>query len=168
MTSFDQVDVLQQCRYYGVELELPPAAGLDGDRVMTAIADNESSRGANCGPRHEPAYEADGAPWARAAMAPLLLAWPPVGDPPQSPAACSYGPWQMMFVNFSEGAQQTIMAGTATVEMYASEFVRYFNSYVMSQRPESLAEIGQIWNMGHKAPDTAYTDKLQAAYDAVT
>ena len=35
-----------------------------------------------------------------------------------------------------------------------------------SQKAQSLADIGEIWNMGHIAPNPAYVVKLQAAYSA--
>ena len=164
MTSFAKQDVLNACAEYGPSLTVP--VGLDPVKVMIAIASNESSLGANCGPRHEPAYEAGGAAWAQKAMAPLLAQYPPVGDPPQSPAAMSYGPWQMMFLNFSGVGQQRIIAGYVDLIDYAVEFVRYFNSYVAEHTPQDLDEIGEIYNAGHITPDPAYTNRLQQAYDS--
>jgi hypothetical protein len=129
---------------------------------MAAIASNESSLGADCGPRHEPAYEAGGAVWARKAMAPLLSLYPPVGEPPQSPAACSYGPWQMMFLNCPGASPEILLSD---LEACAGFFVKQFNSYVEgAQHAVTLEEIGEVWNMGHIAPDPAYTTKLAAAY----
>lgn len=170
MTSFPVQDCLDVCAQYGPSLHVP--AGLDPVKVMTAIGAVESGGGDvnqighNCGPRHEPAYEADGVPWAKKAMAPLLAKYPPVGKPPQSPAACSYGMFQMMFLNFSTPAQEVIIAGAATVELYAQEFISWFNSYVVHKNPQSLADIGSIWNAGHITQDLPYTTKLQKAYDA--
>ena len=161
--SFTKLAVLLACEQYGTQLQVP--AGLDGAKVMQAIASNESSLGANCGPRHEPAYEANGAPWARNVMTALLALYPPVGDPPQSPAACSYGPWQMMFCNFDSTATPARLL--VDLDLCARNFVRFFNAYVMgSQKAQTLADIGEIWNMGHIAPDPAYVVKLQAAYSA--
>jgi hypothetical protein len=98
-------------------------------------------------------------------MAPLLAEYPPAGDPAQSPAAMSYGPWQMMFCNFATAVQVSIVAGTAELADYAQEFVRFFNDYVIfSRRAQTLAEIGEVWNEGHIAPDPAYVAKLTAAY----
>ncbi len=171
MTTFAVQDVLNICAEYGPSLRVP--AGLDPVKVMTAISAVETGGGDvryvgnNCGPRHEPAYEAGGAHWAQAAMAPLLAEYPPVGNPPQSPAACSYGPWQMMFLNFSVPIQQSIIAGTVTLDDYASEFVRWFNSFETGKRPQNLDQVGEIWNAGHITPDPAYTNKLEAAYAAI-
>lgn len=164
MNSFPKQDVLAACSQYGPGLIVP--AGLDGIKIMAAIASNESSVGANCGPRHEPAYEAGGAGWAQPAMAPLLAQYPPVGNPPQSPAAMSYGPWQMMFVNFQFQRVYTPAQLQSDLGICAREFVRFFNGYVAGKHPQGLDEIGAIWNMGHIAPDPAYTDRLQQAYDS--
>jgi hypothetical protein len=162
MNSFPKAQVLAACQQHGPALSVPPS--LDPVRVMIAIASNESSLGADCGPRHEPAYEAGGAHWAQAAMTPLLALYPPAGDPPESPAACSYGPWQMMFLNFTRGLTPEQLE--SDLDLCAREFVRWFDSYVASKIPQCLADIGDIWNLGHIAPDPAYTNKLQAAYDA--
>lgn len=162
MNSFAQQDVLAACEFYGEQLRVP--APLDGVKVMRAIASVESSMGANCGPRHEPAYEANGALWARVSMAPLLAIYPPVGNPPQSPAAMSYGPWQLMFLNFERCF--TPQQLETDIDVCAREFVRWFNSYVVGDKPQDLAEIGEIWNAGHITPDPAYVAKLQAAYGA--
>jgi hypothetical protein len=162
MNSFPHGDVLAVCAQYGPQLHVQ--AGLDPVRVMAAIASNESSMGVNCGPRHEPAYEANGAAWARAAMAPLLAKYPPVGSPPQSPAACSYGPWQMMFVNFQNCTPDQLLSD---IDACALNFVRFFNGYVIATKKASnLAEIGEVWNTGRITSDPAYVAKLQAAYDA--
>lgn len=173
MNSFKTEDVIAACRLRGPQLRLPKDSGLDGARVMQAMAAVESSTGADCGPKHEPAYEAGGAVWARNTMAPLLKQYPPRGNPPQSPAAMSYGPWQMMFINFQRHVTPYMLL--TDLDLCATEFARHFNSFVLAKlatgaanpTPETLlAEIGEIWNLGHIAPDTAYTDKLKAAYDA--
>lgn len=162
MNSFPKAAVLAACQQYGSQLKVP--SGLDGARVMQAIASNESSLGADCGPRHEPAYEANGALWARKAMARLLAQYPPVGDPPQSPAACSYGPWQMMFLNFENATPGQL---ETDLDLCAQNFVRFFNAYVIGEmKAETLADIGEIWNEGHEGVDVAYVTRLQAAYDA--
>jgi hypothetical protein len=168
MNSFPKIAVLAACAQYGPLLKVP--AGLDGERVMIAIAAVESgggdvgSVGHNCGPRHEPAYESGGARWAQVAMAPLLAQYPPIGMPPQSPAACSYGPWQMMFLNFQRCYTPAQLE--SGLEICASEFVRWFNQYMGPKHPQNLAEIGEIWNVGHITPDPAYTAKLQKSYDS--
>jgi hypothetical protein len=160
VNSFPKAAVLAACQQYGSQLEVPE--GIDGIKLMIAIASNESNIGVNCGPRHEPAYEATGAAWAQKAMAPLLAQYPPVGNPPQSPAACSYGTWQMMFVNYKDVTPSQLLTD---LEACAQNFVRFFNTVLMAKHPQTLAEIGEIWNMGHIAPDPVYTNRLQIAYN---
>jgi hypothetical protein len=45
--------------------------------------------------------------------------------------------------------------------------VRWFNDYVVGKHPQSLVEIGEIWNAGHITPDLAYTNKLEVAYKSM-
>lgn len=167
MNSFAKGDVLVACASYGLQLLV--VASLDPVKVAKAIASNESSFGYNCGPRHEPAYEATGALWARKAMTPLLVQYPPVGIPPQSPAACSYGPWQMMFCNFQGCTPQQLLTD---LDLCASEFVRFFNLYVIQEKnAQTLEDIAEVWNEGHETtnPDLgvlSYYHHLQAAYNA--
>lgn len=160
MISFPQLEVIGACVTFGPQLSVP--SPLNGEAVMQAIASNESSLGANCGPRYEPAYGEGG----RYANAALLSQY---GDA----AASSHGPWQMMFENFSPEAQQAIADGSADVTAFAQEFVRFFNSYVIRIRgAANLNEIGQVWNGGHvfaSSPPvgvTVYCTKLARAYES--
>ena len=91
MASFPSDQVLAACAQYGPQLQVPD--GLDPVKVMTAIAGNESTVGANCGPRHEPAFDVGGL-FATGQQAALLATY-------GSAAACSYGPLQMLFPNFN-------------------------------------------------------------------
>jgi hypothetical protein len=160
--NFAKADVLIACNENGPSLKLDPIAQLDGRGVMAAIASNESSLGLNCGPRHEPAYDVGGF-LAQGKGQRLLL------QQFGQAAACSYGPWQMMFDNFTT-EDPGVLETQLTV--CALEFVDFFNSYVIGVRHAvslnavSLADIGEVWNRGHIAPDPAYTAKLQLAYDA--
>lgn len=160
MVSFPKQEVLDCCDQYGSMLHLP--AGLDGRKVMAAIASNESSTGANCGPRHEPSYDVGGT-LAKGLQQTVALAH--FG----SRAACSYGPWQMMFVNFSGVAPDRL---NTDIDACALGFVKFFNSYVIAARhAQTLKDIGQVWNFGHMTPTPPagvanYCQKLQAAYDA--
>lgn len=156
MNSFPQEAVLAACAQYGPSLNV--VVPLDGAKVMTAIASNESSLGFDCGPRHEPAYDAGGSlshgPEQRAALAKF-----------GRDAACSYGPWQMMYVNFS----MDVYAPTdllTDLQACAVEFVKFMNNYVLGdRRAVTLADIGETWNLGHEAPDPEYVAKLQVAYN---
>lgn len=159
MSSFLKSNVLEACKTYGPQLHV--AEGLDGVKVMAAIASNESSYGANCGPRHEPAYDRGGSLSTGKLQASLL-------DEFGSAAASSYGPWQMMFINFTGYTPSQLLTD---LDACASEFVRFFNSYVIETRKaESLDDIGQVWNDGHvslvPSPGVlVYCKNLQTAYD---
>lgn len=153
-SSFPKADVLAACAEYGPQLKVP--AGLDPVKVMIAIASNESSLGADCGPRYEPAYDTGGV-YSGGDMVGLLALY-------GRAAACSYGPWQMMYVNFTAYTPDELLTD---LQACAVEYVRFLNSYVIgTKRATTLAEIGEVWNLGHIAPDPQYVSKLQAAYDA--
>jgi hypothetical protein len=136
-------------------------SNLDGIKVMAAIASNESSFGANCGPRHEPAYDVGGSLSSGTLQQNLLSEY-------GSDAACSYGPWQMMFDNFTGYSPAQLLTD---LQGCAVEFVRFFNSYIIgSKNAQSLSDIGQIWNSGHiyTTPSigvATYCSNLQKAYD---
>jgi hypothetical protein len=154
MVSFAKSDMLAACANYGTLLKVP--AGVDGVRCMTALASNESSLGANCGPRPEPFYQHSKQPEQVALNAQYgEIAW------------SSHGPWQMMFENFTPETQQAIANGPVQLSDYATEFVRFFNMYVITVRhAATLDQIGEVWNLGHIGPDPAYTQKLETAYSA--
>jgi hypothetical protein len=160
MNSFPKMDVLAACAKCGPVLKVPTE--LDGERVMAALASNESSTGNDCGPRHEPAYDVGGSVWASSpAQRALVAQYCRLG-------ASSFGPWQLMLINYP---------GFSPVELEinlddcARGCVSHFNSYVAHFEPKNLTEIGQIWNLGHKTvnPPTGvikYCADLQKAYDS--
>jgi hypothetical protein len=160
MVTFPKQEVLDCCAQYGPMLKLP--AGLDGRKVMASIASNESSTGANCGPRHEPAYDVGGALSKGSQQANALEEF-------GSAAACSYGPFQMMFVNFSGVRPDQL---NTDIDLCVQGCGSFFNAYVIGARhAQTLTDIGQIWNCGHKTDSPSagvalYCQHLQAAYDA--
>lgn len=161
MSSFLKSDVLSACQKYGPQLHVGP--GIDGVKVMAAISFNESSCGANCGPRHEPAYDKGGSLSTGKLQTTLLEEF-------GSAAAYSYGPWQMMFINFIGYTPTQLLTD---LDGCADQFVKFFNSYVISTRKaETLDDMGQIWNSGHlslvPSPGVlTYCKNLQTAYDSV-
>jgi hypothetical protein len=162
MNSFSKEDVLAACRTYGPLLHLP--AALIGARLMAALASNESSLGADCGPRHEPAYDAGGRYAANVRQARLLLQF-------GSAAACSYGPWQMMLMNFVDRPPGQLLTD---LDICAQDFVAFFNGYVIGARhAATLNDVGQVWNSGHistRPSDAvaAYCAKLATNYAILT
>ena len=162
MNSFPKSDVLLACAKYGPVLKVP--TGLDGERVMIALASNESSLGTNCGPRHEPAYDVGGSAFASSPAQRALV------EKYGRDGASSFGPWQLMLINcpgFTPAELET------NLDDCARSFVNHFNSYVAHQQPANVAQIGQIWNGGHiyKTPNPPtgvikYCADLQKAYDS--
>jgi hypothetical protein len=162
MNSFPKIDVLAACAKYGPQLKVP--SGLDGERVMIAIASNESSIGANCGPRHEPAYDIGGSVWASSPAQRALVA--KYGRD----GASSFGPWQTMLINCPAATPAQLETDLSAC---AAAFVAFFDSYVAHQQPANVAQIGQIWNGGHiyktsnPPPGVVqYCADLQKAYDS--
>lgn len=160
MNSFNTEDVVAACREYGPMLKMP--AGLDAARVMLAIAavesggDDPNYAGHDCGPRHEPAYDVGGSIYRKSTLVQNLV------KEFGSAAASSYGPWQCMYDNCLGHTPQELIA---SLDLCAQVFVTQFNSYVEGTRHAStLDEIGQVWNLGHVAPDPVYTAKLEKAY----
>lgn len=159
-SSFDRSAVLAACKQYGTQLNVDPS--LDGPRLMWAIAGNESSYGVNCGPRHEPAYDVGGSIYKNNTTQQKLV------DDFGAPAACSYGPWQMMFINFAGSNPGQLLSD---LDRCAREFVRFFNVYVVGLRKAvTLSDVGQVWNAGHVSDTPSpgvlrYVQSLQHNYD---
>lgn len=160
MNSFPKIEVLASCAKYGPVLKVP--TGLDGERVMIAIASNESTIGVDCGPRHEPAYDVGGSVWASSpAQRALVAQYGHLG-------ASSFGPWQTMLINcpgFTPAELET------SLDDCARSFVSHFNSYVHQYAPNDIREIGMIWNGGHITRNLSvgilrYCADLQKAYDS--
>jgi hypothetical protein len=163
LLSFPAQDVIAACKFYGHQLKLLPG-DLDGTRVMLAIAAVESGgadpvhAGHNCGPRLEPSYAEGGAFFLRSPIQQQLV------EQHGSKAAMSYGPWQMMFPNFTDGLSPQELE--ANLQTCATEFVRQFNRFAARWRFVTLDQVGQVWNTGREIPDHEYTDKLHRAYEA--
>jgi hypothetical protein len=145
---------------YGPLLRLP--ASIDGTQLMAAVAQNESTMGADRGPRHEAVYDEGGMYASNTTQASLLKRY-------GRAAACSYGPWQVMFVN-CPGYTPTELETNA--DSRARAFVAHFNSYVHGKNPASIEQIGQIYNGGHitstpSAGVQRYCRDLQHSYDTL-
>jgi hypothetical protein len=158
VTNFTPQQIADQCRVSGPKLlGLPP--GVDGTQLLWAMSGNESSFGVNCVPRHEPAFDSGGVYGSGPVMAPLLKKY-------GSAAACSYGPWQIMFPNCPPGFSPKDMSDLGKC---ASATVGFLNHLLARWKPSSLAGIGECWNAGHPmvnlSPGVAsYVQKLTANY----
>jgi len=156
MADFTQQQVADQCRIFGPQLTgLPP--GIDGAQLLWAMSGNESSFGANCTPRHEPAFDVGGV--YETAMMPLLRKF-------GSAAACSYGPLQLMFANAPSSATPSDFEDIKKAFTYSIDFLHLL---LGKWKPRNLTEIGECWNAGHpmesfSAPVAAYVQELTANY----
>ncbi len=111
-----------------------------GSQLLWGLAGVESSFGKNLGPRHEPAFDVGGSFYKSSNLQQQLV------SQYGSAAACSYGPWQIMFSNapFTYKPKDLEDLGKVT-----SATVLFLNSVLRRFKPKNLGEIGQCWNGGH-------------------
>lgn len=155
--SFTKQEIADACRQFGPTVT-PLPNGIDGAQLLWAMSGNESSFGANVTPRHEPAFDVGGVYGASAQMAPLLAEF-------GSAAACSYGPWQIMFVNVPEATPESF----DNLDFCAIASVAFLNKQLAHFKPQTLGDIGSIWNAGHiqkpySAQVQTYVDRLSENY----
>lgn len=153
MMFFDKSEIAAMCRTYGGLLHVP--AGLDGARLMWAISGNESSFGKNCTPRHEPGY-CTGRYSKNAQMIELTRMF-------GCDAHKSYGPWQVMFVNCLGYKPEEFRQ----LDACAHAFLGYFNRTVDHQKPQTIEQIGDMFNSGNfkdKIVPAKYIADLKAHY----
>lgn len=162
MTSFPKDQIIAMCQQYGPQLTLEGIVdwcgnALDPVLVMWAFAGNESSFGANCTPRFEPAYFAGRyahEPWQEQ-----------LNKEYGQDGAKSYGPWQVMLCNCPSGTKpgdyQELAAG-------AVAFISYMNREIRAQKPQTLDEMGDMYNSGNWHDDNVpevYIANLRKHYD---
>ena len=138
MAAYTKVQISAQCRISGPDIIGLPE-GVDGSQLLWALSGNESSFGANVTPRHEPAYDVGGVYGDGPVMKSLLARY-------GSAAACSYGPWQIMFCNVPAGWSPSDMDDLPKA---ARATVLFLNSLLERFTPWTLAEVGECWNGGH-------------------
>lgn len=136
--------IAEACLEYGKLLDLEgtddgTGKPIDGARLLWAIAGVESSFGANCKPRVEPAYSYGGKYSAKLPQADLLHEF-------GCDAACSYGPWQIMLCNAygykpTELAMDLDKACVATVG-----FIRRW--CINTQQCKTLRDFADAYNSG--------------------
>lgn len=155
----DSAAVVALCKKYGPRLALPPGGILEPVALMCAIAENESTMGANTRPRHEPAYDRGGR-YDRAEQAVLL-------DRYGSKAAYSYGPWQTLPCNALAYSPDEL---DTDPDAAAQAFVHDMNHRVLPHAV-TLGEMAQVYNAGEIKARPAlgvvrYAKDLQANYVA--
>ena len=134
--NYTRAQVLQACVDYGPLVT--PIVGIDSAQLLAALAENESSMGANCGPRLEPAWDFGGV-YAKDQQQQTLL------EEYGQAAACSYGPLQVMFYNAS-GYTPTELNTDLTLAIRAS--IAYMNTLIREWHPQTVADVGEMWNSG--------------------
>jgi hypothetical protein len=135
--NFTRNELAKACREWGGYLWLPPE--INGRWLLWAMAGCESSFGADCGPRHEPAYDVGGKYADNPAMAALLEKY-------GRAAACSYGPWQILLVNCGT---KTAPQDMTNLDQCAVETVSFINRRILAeQKPSTVEEIAEAWNSG--------------------
>jgi hypothetical protein len=156
--GFSQEQIAAQCRISGPQLA-PMPVGVDGAQLLWAISGNESSFGANIAPRHEPAFDVGGIYGANPPMPALLAEY-------GSGAACSYGPWQLLFCNAPAGYAPSDMSDLGKA---AAATVAFLHRLLARWTPATLAGIGECWNAGHPMQNPSagvarYVAQLTANY----
>lgn len=155
----DPFVLTEACGRAGKALALP---GVIGRVLLEAIAEVESSYGANAVPKYEPAYDRGGR-YFSPTLAKGWGAW----------AACSYGPFQVMFPVFLEMGLHVTPITASDPDFGAEAAARLINRRFASQVPaDASAEktvkiIGDAYNSGtsrDKNVPVSYCDKLWAAY----
>ena len=154
MANFTRAQVSIACSHYGSQLENVPQ-GLDGSRILWAIAGNESSFGENCAPRYEPAYGPGGRYFS-----------PSTYEKFGKLGCSSLGVWQIMFVNCPSNYVPSDMDD---LDKAAVATVLFLNRQLNRFRPSTLRSIGAIWNGGNpgalQRPEVqVYADRLERNY----
>lgn len=144
---YSQRQIAAACRKWGPQLWTP--SGVDGVRLFWAIAGCESSFGANCAPRHEPAYctgQYSKSPQVRALTTQFGHA-----------AHCSFGPWQTLLVNVERfGPGDVLLADDEVTpddmidcDIAARRAVDFMNQNIFRREHAStVAEIADAYNSG--------------------
>lgn len=129
-----RITIAQICQAQGPKLAVP--AGIDGVKLLWALAGNESSFGLEANPRHEAAYCRGGKyfdPKATGAYG----CW----------AHCSYGPWQVMFANLIPGIPPETFNNNPS--MVCGAAVGLINRRILKiERAVTLDEIATAYNEG--------------------
>lgn len=161
--NFTRLQIADACRAYGSQITGLPE-GVDGVQLLWAMSGNESSFGANCTPRHEPAYDLGG--FIYEANTPDAQRLRNLVEEFGSLAASSFGPWQIMFINCPPNY---IPSDMDDLDKAAVATVLFLNRQLNRFKPSTLRSIGAIWNGGNpgalKRPEVqVYADRLERNY----
>lgn len=132
------------CQHYGLLLQAVPA-GLDPVQLAWAIALNESIHEPNGVLYFPPRYEKAYAPGGKYCVGDQNAAYALFGYD----AACSFGPWQVMFCHAKGFAPKEL----SDPEKCAQVFLSYMNRELRRQNPPDLNAIGDMYNSGNWRDD---------------
>lgn len=134
----DRVALISICQQFGPLLHVPD--GLDGVKVLWALAGNESDFGTNCSPRHESGYCPISKGHYAAAIAGLTRQFGCL-------AHCSFGAWQVMLCNCPGFTPLELLQD---LDKQVQATVGFLNRAIFDgQGARSLAEIGDAFNAGN-------------------
>jgi len=134
---FSRDEIARACRSWGRMLQVPD--GVDGPKLLWALAGCESSFGVNCLPRHEPYYHNLAAAKTNAKLVALTAKW-------GCDAHSSFGPWQELLVNCSGEMRPEDFANLSRAGMEVAQFI---NAWVFNYRgATTLAQIAETYNSG--------------------
>jgi hypothetical protein len=145
----DRKTLADLCRTYGAFLVNLPA-GVTGPQLFWALAGTESDFGSNAVPRHEDGY-CYGHKYFDHDLTKQFGCH----------AHCSYGPWQIM-LEYAKGF--TVDELNKDADKAAQASLGFLNRKLEHFKPKLLDEVGEIWNVGHIAPDPAYVARLLKNY----
>lgn len=135
-TAYTQQQLADECRNSGPRLQVPE--GIDGTRLLWALAGRESSFGADCRPRHEDAYCLGRYSAALREETRLY----------GHAAHCSFGPWQLMYANTPRRSGPGFMF--STLDVCAAATVEFLNREILGrQKAQTVEQVADAYNSGN-------------------
>ena len=162
MTVFSNANLAEACSRFGPSLQL--IAGIDGARLLWALAGCESSFGRNCVPRHEPYYH-DMAT-AKPVLNPRLVHLTELYG---CAAHSSFGPWQLLLLNTPDGTHPQFFDELAQAARLTVEFIN--DHVIRAKGATSIAQIAATYNSGcsnlgkMSSGVHRYVDQCEAYYE---
>ena len=148
-------ETLRAIKVYASDLKVP--SPLKSELVLAAIAHNESNYGKDNVPRHEPAYDHGGRYADKVAI-----------EEYGRDAACSWSPWQIMYVNAKamgfEGAPKDLSDPHVALPFV----IKFINKEIINrQKAMTMQDIARAYNSGsiHGDAVKGYVGNVLLAYD---
>jgi hypothetical protein len=158
----DRKELATLCREMGPQLQCPD--GVDGVRLLWAIAGRETTFGDNCTTMHEAGYCYGGKYSKDAVVKHLSTEWGCL-------AHQSYGPWQILFYEANRFDPAADPIHLLNSPIYCGALVvKKMNDIFAKQHPATVREIADAWNSGSCRDAIIpkdYMDAVQSNYDNV-